>query len=77
MENIKFEIQPIYLNGTLQIDAPEEIQITLNPNVLNTSQVDGNNYKQEFNPLNKAIAELEGQYATGQIQAKIFSSKGL
>ena len=73
----KFKNQPIYLNGSLQIDTPEDIQITPNPNVLSTSLVSGNTYQQEFNPLNKAIAELEGQYATGQIQAKVFSSKGL
>lgn len=73
----KFKGQPVYLNGALQIDTPEEMKITANPNVLDTSKVNGTTYTQEFNPLNKAIAELEGQYATGQIQAKVFSSKGL
>lgn len=73
----KFKNQPIYLTGALQVDMPEDIKITSNPNTLNTSKVNGTTYQQEFNPLNHAIAELEGQYATGQIQAKVFSSRGL
>ncbi len=73
----KFPNQPIYLTGSLQIDAPEEISITPNPNVLDTSKVSGTTYQQEFNSLGRAIAELNGQYVTGQIQAKVFSSKGM
>ncbi|MDJ0712562.1 MAG: metal-dependent hydrolase [Woeseiaceae bacterium] len=73
----KFPNQPIYLTGSLQVDAPEEISITPNPNTLDTSNVSGSTYEQEFNSLKDAIAQLEGQYVTGQIQAKVFSSKGL
>ncbi len=67
----------MYLTGSLQVDAPEEISITPNPNALDTSKVSGSTYQQEFNSLGKAIAQLEGQYVTGQIQAKVFSSKGM
>jgi inner membrane protein len=73
----KYPKSPIYLTGALTLDAPEEIKITSDPNTMLTATVEGGNLKQEFNLLENAMELLKDQYVTGQIQAKVFSSKGL
>lgn len=73
----KFPNRPIFLTGDLKIDAPEEVKINPNLNAMPTAVVEGGNFKQEFNPLYKAEEQLQNQYVNGQLQAKVFSSKGL
>jgi len=73
----KFPNSPIYLSGTLSLDLPEQIKITIDHNTMPTAVLEGSNLKQEFNSLEKSIQLLKHQHVTGQLQAKIFSSKGL
>ncbi|NJR72950.1 MAG: metal-dependent hydrolase [Scytonema sp. CRU_2_7] len=73
----KYPNSPIYLSGSLMLEAPEEVKITLNPNALATAVVEGGNLKLEMSPLETVAPLVKDQYVTGQIQAKVFSSKGL
>ncbi|MDJ0713867.1 MAG: metal-dependent hydrolase [Prochloraceae cyanobacterium] len=65
----------IFLNGQIVIDFPEDIKIPIAPNQFPTAQLVGSTLKLENLPLEKAIAQLKGQYAVGTLSAKIVNPK--
>jgi inner membrane protein len=65
----------IYLNGELAIDFPEDVKIPVEPNQMVTAEVVGSSLKFSYCDLEKAIAYLNAQYATGAIQIKVVHFK--
>lgn len=66
--------QNIYLSGELAVDFPEDIKIPLQPNQMETAQLVGSRVKFEYCSLEDAIAILNGQYAVGNVEARIVQS---
>lgn len=64
----------IFLTGTVAVDFPEDLQPELDPLKLSTLTVNGSNVTLVYHPLERAIADLNDQYAIGNLQAKIFST---
>jgi inner membrane protein len=65
----------LYLSGNLNIDFPEEIPQTAKPNELQTFNLSGNSVFLNYCPIDAALIQLQGQYATGTITAKIITPK--
>jgi inner membrane protein len=61
----------IYLSGTITVDAPEEVRTPKIPGTYDAIAVSGNSVTLSFYPLEKAGQALWGQYAMGQLTAKI------
>jgi inner membrane protein len=65
----------IYLSGNITIDFPEEVPRTAKPNQLQTLSLTGNGALLNYCPIDVALIQLSGQYATGTITAKIITPK--
>ncbi len=65
----------IYLSGTLEIDEPEDIITTSNPNEYPIFKKTDNSITLSYCPIEKAIALLTGQYGYGNLIARIISPK--
>jgi inner membrane protein len=65
----------IYLSGNLSIDFPEEVPRTAKPNQLQTLNLSGNGVFLNYCPIDAALIQLQGQYVTGTITAKIITPK--
>ena len=61
----------IFLTGTLTIDGAEEIQIAVDPKQLQTLKIVGSQAQLEGCPIASAIAELNLQFGTGSLKAKV------
>lgn len=64
----------IFLTGTVAVDFPEDLKPELDPLKLSTLTVTGSNVTLTYHPIERAIADLNDQYAIGNLQAKIFSA---
>lgn len=76
----EFAITPIpdtliLVTGTLTVDEPELIKITVNPKQLEIAKLIGDKITLNYCPLETAIKLLNAQYITGSLEAKIFSPK--
>lgn len=65
----------VFLTGTLVVDEPQSIKITINPRQLENAKLSGEQLNLSYCPLEVAIKLLEWQYVTGSLEAKIFSPK--
>lgn len=65
----------IFLSGTLAVDFPEDIKVTLDPSQYPYFKLTGSNVELVWCPFEKAIALLKGQYAVGTLTAKIITPK--
>ncbi|NJL51437.1 MAG: metal-dependent hydrolase [Hydrococcus sp. SU_1_0] len=65
----------IYLSGELAVDFPEDIKIPIEPNQMVTAELVGSSLKFSYCDLERAIAFLNAQYATGAIQIKVVHPK--
>jgi inner membrane protein len=65
----------IYLSGNLSIDFPEEVPRIAKPNQLQTLNLSGNGVLLSYCPIDVALIQLQGQYVTGTITAKIITPK--
>jgi inner membrane protein len=65
----------VFLTGTLVVDDPQSIKITINPRQLENAKLSGEQLNLSYCPLEVAIKLLKGQYITGSLEAKIFSPK--
>ncbi len=65
----------VFLTGTLVVDDPQSIKITINPRQLENAKLSGEQLNLSYCPLEVAISLLKGQYITGSLEAKIFSPK--
>jgi inner membrane protein len=65
----------IYLSGNITIDFPEEIPQSTKANEFQTFSLSGNQALLNYCPIDLALIQLQGQYATGTITAKIISPK--
>ncbi|NET90941.1 MAG: metal-dependent hydrolase [Kamptonema sp. SIO1D9] len=61
----------IFLNGSVTADFPEDIPLELQPDQLNTLQVNGSTVTLSYCDIDKAIAALTDQWLIGTIEAKI------
>lgn len=69
-------IQPnslVFLSGTLTIDSPEEVRVSLDPKQLQTLIIVGNTVQLESCPVQWAIEKLNYQFGTGSLKAQIVS----
>jgi len=65
----------IYLTGELTVDFPEDVKIPVEPNQMVTAELVGSSLKLNYCSLERAIAFLNTQYATGAIQIKVVNPK--
>ena len=63
----------IFLTGTLTIDSPEEVRVSLDPKQLQTLIIIGNTVQLESCPVQWAIQKLNYQFGTGSLKAQIVS----
>jgi len=63
----------IFLSGTLTIDSPEEVKLSLSPKQLQTITIVGNTIQMESCPVQWAISKLNYQFGTGSLKAQIIS----
>lgn len=61
----------IYLSGSLQIDAPEELIINPTPGQFESVSSSGESIKFDYHPIELAAEQLANQFATGKLTAKI------
>ena len=61
----------IYLSGQVNLDAAEEVVIVTKPNQLATLAIAGNTATLNHHPLESALVQLSGQFATGTLTAKV------
>uniref|UniRef100_UPI00403F4B89 hypothetical protein n=1 Tax=Microcoleus sp. OTE_8_concoct_300 TaxID=2964710 RepID=UPI00403F4B89 len=69
-------IQPnslIFLSGTLTIDSPEEVKLSLNPKQLQTITIVGNTIQIESCPIQWAMHKLNYQFGSGSLKVQIVS----
>ncbi|MEB3831109.1 hypothetical protein, partial [Phormidium sp. CCY1219] len=69
----QFPDAAIFLSGTVAVDFPEDLKPQLDPLKLSTLTVSGSNVTLTYHPIERAIADLNDQYAIGNLQLKIFS----
>jgi inner membrane protein len=65
----------IYLSGNINVDFPEEIPRSAKPNQLQVLSLSGNNVLLNYCPIDAALIQLQGQYVTGTITAKVITPK--
>ena len=65
----------IFVSGNLTVDFPEDIQIPFAKNEYATASLSGTTLKISYCPLDKAIALLRGQYAIGNLEARMVQSQ--
>ena len=64
----------IFLTGDLTVDLPEEIQVIPEVQAAETLEVNGTTAKLFYLNIDRAIQNLEAQYGTGTIEAKVFGN---
>ena len=67
----------IFVSGNLTVDFPEDIQIPFTKNEYATASLNGTTLKISYCPLDKAIAFLKGQYAVGNVEARIVQKNSI
>ena len=65
----------IYLSGSIKIDFPEDIQLSIQPNTHQVITIAGEQATLSYCPIESALIFLNGQYATGSLTAKILNPK--
>jgi inner membrane protein len=61
----------IYLSGSVTVDFPEEVVITLPSRQLETASLSGATLTLNYHPLELAMLQLRDQYATGTLTARV------
>ena len=61
----------VFISGKLTVDFPEDIRILLPKNNYATASLSGSKLAFSYCPLDRAIALLRGQYAVGNVEARI------
>ena len=61
----------IYLSGELTVDFPEDVKIPIEPNQMATAELVGSRIEFSYCGLDRAIALLKGQYAVGNVEARM------
>ncbi len=67
----------IFISGSITVDFPGDIKPVFNPDQFQTIAVTANTVKMSYQPIEKAIVDLHGQYAIGTITAKIIQPRPL
>jgi inner membrane protein len=68
---VEFPAAGIYLSGQVTVDAPEEVELVTKPNQLATVTIAGNTATLNHHPIEAAVIQLQGQFATGTLTAKV------
>jgi inner membrane protein len=68
---VEFPAAGIYLSGQVTVDAPEEVELVTKPNQLVTLTIAGNKATLNHHPIEAAVMQLQGQFATGTLTAKV------
>jgi inner membrane protein len=61
----------IYLQGTITVDFPEEINIPTPTRQMKTATLNGTTLTLDYHPLDLALLQLQDQYATGTLTARV------
>jgi inner membrane protein len=72
---VEFPAAGIYLSGQVTVDAPEEVELVTKPNQLATLTIAGNTATLNHHPIEAAVIQLQGQFATGTLTAKIMTPR--
>jgi inner membrane protein len=65
----------IYLSGSVTVDFPEEVVITLPSRQLETASLSGATLTLTYHPLELAMLQLRDQYATGTLTARVIQAR--
>ena len=65
----------IFLAGNIRVDFPEDLSPKFDPLKLPTLAVSGSSVNLIYHPIDKALIDLDDQYAIGNLQARIFSKR--
>jgi inner membrane protein len=67
--------EQIYLSGSVTVDFPEEVVITLPSRQLETASLSGATLTLTYHPLELAMLQLRDQYATGTLTARVIQAR--
>lgn len=65
----------VFISGSLAVDFPEEVKVTVSGDSLPTVAVSGSSVQLNYASVEEAIAALKDQYGIGTLQVKIIEPK--
>lgn len=65
----------MYLSGTIGVDLPEEITLTIQPNQFQTASLTGSTLNFTYHPIEQALLQLREQYVVGTLTVKVIQPK--
>lgn len=65
----------IYLTGSIVVDLPEEVKLTIQPNQFQTASLAGSTLNLTYHPIDQALLQLRDQYVVGALSVKVIQPK--